>query len=110
MLVVLLGLITVPSAVSADTQRGQTETGESQSTRKVVNKVIPQYPATARNMSLSGTVKLEVVVLPNGAVKSIEVRGGNPLFVQAAQKAAREWKWAKSDHNSTEVVDFRFKP
>jgi TonB family protein len=107
-LVVLLGSVTVSQAASADPQSAQST--ESQSARKVVNKVVPVYPAMARGMNLVGTVKLEALVLPNGTVKSIQVRGGNPLLVQAAQKALREWKWVKSDHDSTEMLEFRFNP
>jgi TonB family protein len=108
LLVVLLGLTTVPRALSADARSAQG--GESQSGRKIINKVIPIYPSTARNMRLTGTVKLEVLVLANGTVKSIQVKGGNPLLAQAAQSAARECKWAKSDHESTEAMEFRFTP
>jgi TonB family protein len=104
-LVVLLGLVMVSQASSAEAQ-----STDSQSARKVVNKVFPAYPAMARGMNLAGTVKLEAVVLANGSVKSIQVKGGNPVLVQAAQKAVREWKWAKSDHDSTEMVECRFNP
>jgi TonB family protein len=108
LLVVLFGLISVSQASSADAQSAPT--AESQSVRKVINKVVPVYPATARSMSLTGTVRLEASVLPNGSVKSIRVKGGNPLLAQAAQEAVRGWKWAKSDHESTEVLEVRFKP
>jgi TonB family protein len=85
---------------------------EEQSTgdRKVVNKVVPSYPAIARSMNLSGTVKLEALVLANGTVKSVQVKGGNPLLVQSAQRAVQDWKWEKADHESTEQVEFRFHP
>jgi outer membrane biosynthesis protein TonB len=55
-------------------------------------------------------VKLEALVLANGTVKSIQVKGGNPLLAQAAQNAVREWKWAKAERESTEVLEFRFRP
>ena len=108
-LVVLFGLATVSQASSADAQAAHTST-ESDSARKIVNKIVPVYPAMARSMNLAGTVKLEALVLTNGSVKSIQVRGGNPLLAQAAQNAVREWKWAKSDHDSTELLEFRFTP
>jgi TonB family protein len=103
-LIVLLGLVMVSHAESAGAQSA------SESNRKIVNKVVPTYPAMARSMNLAGTVKLEAVVLANGTVKSIQVKGGNPLLVQAAQHAVREWKWVKSDHDSTEALEFRFTP
>jgi TonB family protein len=80
------------------------------SARKVGSKVVPTYPAAARTMNLSGTVRLEVLVLSNGSVKSVLVKGGNPLLAQAAQDAVRGWKWEKSDHDTTELVEFKFAP
>ena len=32
------------------------------------------------------------------------------LLAQSAQNAVREWKWAKADHESTEMLEFKFKP
>jgi len=80
------------------------------SNRKVVNKVVPSYPQIARSMNLSGTVKLEALVLANGTVKSVEVKGGNPLLAQSAQRAIQDWKWEKTDRDTTEQVEFRFHP
>ena len=92
LLVVLLGLATIPKALSADAQSGQS--GESSSGRKIVKRVVP----------------VEALVLANGNVKSIQVKGGNPLLAQAAQNALREWKWAKAERESTEMLEFRFSP
>ena len=108
LLVVLLGLAPIPKALSADAQSA--ETAEIPSARKIINKVIPVYPSMARSMSLTGTVKLEALVLANGTVKSIQIKGGNPLLAQAAQNAVREWKWAKAERESTEALEFRFRP
>jgi TonB family protein len=78
--------------------------------RKVVNKTMPAYPQMARSMSLSGAVKLEVLVQPNGNVKSVQVKGGNPVLVQSAETAVQGWKWEKAEHESTEQVEFHFNP
>jgi TonB family protein len=86
------------------------QTDESTGDRKVVNKVVPAYPAMAHTLNLSGTVKLEALVLANGNVKSVQVKGGNPLLAQSAQRAIQDWKWEKADHESTEQVEFRFHP
>jgi TonB family protein len=83
---------------------------EIASTRKVTNKVVPMYPSLARSMNLSGRVKLEAVVLANGTVKSVQVKGGNPLLAQSAQSAIRAWKWEKAEHDTTELVEFNFNP
>lgn len=107
-LIVLLGLAIIPNALAADAQ--SEPTGESKSARKVISRVVPVYPATARIMKLTGTVKLEALVLPNGSVKTIEVKGGNPLLAQSAENAVHGWKWAKADHESTEMLEFKFAP
>jgi hypothetical protein len=44
--------------------------------RAVIRKVQPQYPALAQRMSIKGSVKLEVVVEPDGSVKSLNTKGG----------------------------------
>ena len=83
---------------------------QSTGAREVIRQVIPQYPFMARQMSLSGTVRLEAVVRVDGEVKTILVEGGHPILVQSALHAVRAWKWQKSDHETTELLEFSFKP
>jgi TonB family protein len=78
--------------------------------RRVVTKVVPQYPSLARTMNISGTVKVDVLVAPNGAAKSLEVKGGHPVLVNAAENAVREWKWEPAAHETHEIVELRFHP
>ena len=90
---------------------GQNSQGEAGAgSRKLINRPTPVYPSLARTMSLSGTVKLEALVAPNGSVKTIQVKGGNPVLVQSAQNAVREWKWEKVDHETTEYLELKFNP
>ena len=78
--------------------------------RKVKSKVPPTYPEIARKLGLSGTVKLEVVVAPNGNVKDTKVIGGHPILVSAAQDAVKKWKFETASGESTGTVEFRFDP
>lgn len=78
--------------------------------RKVSHRVVPQYPALAREMNISGKVKLQAIVEPDGRVKSIRAVGGSPLLVRAAQEALKDWKFAAGPKETTEVVEFDFKP
>ena len=71
---------------------------QPESTRKIVTRVVPLYPEMARTLNLRGTVKAEAVVRPNGMVKSVDVRGGHPVLVRAAQDAIYRWKWEPSSH------------
>jgi TonB family protein len=82
----------------------------SEGVRKVVTKVMPLYPSLARTMNIVGNVRAEVLVGPNGTVKSVEVKGGHPLLAQAAQNALRQWKWEPASRETHESVELRFSP
>jgi TonB family protein len=82
--------------------------GEDTGTRKVVERVAPAYPTVARNMHISGTVKVEAIVASNGTVKSIEIKGGHPMLAQAAADAVTKWKWAPATHETAEPVQVTF--
>jgi TonB family protein len=81
-----------------------------QGKRTVLNQVIPHYPELARRVNLEGTVKLTVIVAPNGSAKSIEAVGGSPLLIKAAEDAVHLWKWAPASQESQELVVMRFNP
>ena len=83
---------------------------EAVSTRRVVNRVIPQYPVLARSMRLAGTVKVLVVVAPNGRPTSTKVMGGHPLLVSAAEDAVKKWKFEPASQEDSGVVEFTFRP
>jgi TonB family protein len=82
----------------------------SESGRRIVNRVSPQYPEIARTMNLAGSVKAEALVEPNGVVKSVEVKGGHPVLVRAAQNAIYKWKWAPAAHETREAIEVKFNP
>jgi TonB family protein len=78
--------------------------------RKIVNRVNPHYPEIARTMNLRGNVKAEAVVEPNGTVKTVDVKGGHPVLVRAAQNAIYKWRWAPAAHETREPIEVRFDP
>jgi TonB family protein len=86
----------------------KTETDEL--SRKPKTKVAPVYPDVARRMGVSGTVKLSVVVAPNGTVKSSKVVGGHPVLVNAAMDAMKQWKFESAPTESSGIVEFKFQP
>jgi TonB family protein len=83
---------------------------QSEGSRKVVNKVVPSYPAIARTLNLKGSVRLEALVLPNGNIKTVEVKGGHPVLAQAAEHAIRKWKWEPAAHETIEPIEVKFDP
>jgi TonB family protein len=89
---------------------GFAQTGTTdESKRKVKSKVAPVYPELARRMNVAGKVKIEVVISPDGHVKTTRVVGGHPLLVQACQDAVKEWKFASAPEETTQIVEFEFR-
>ena len=78
--------------------------------RKVKTKVSPSYPDLARRLSIHGTVKMIVVVSPEGNLKNAKVVGGNPILVNAALDAVKKWKFEPAQDESTGTVEFNFQP
>ena len=78
------------------------------SPRKVLTWVKPAYPPLLQNMHIEGQVRLTAVVLPNGSVAAVQVRGGNPILVENAVKAVKTWKYAPAPTQTEEdvVLDF----
>jgi TonB family protein len=76
--------------------------------RRAKSKVQPAYPELARKMNITGTVKVEVVVAPNGTVKEAKVVGGHPVLAGAALEAAKKWRFEPGPTDSSGVVDFKF--
>ena len=98
----MMSVAATPGAV------GQEQSGPPE--RKVVNKVIPNYPELARRMQIVGTVRVEAVVAPNGKVKLTKVVGGSPVLAEAAVYAIEKWRWAPATDESKELIELRFHP
>jgi TonB family protein len=80
----------------------------TQASRKVLIKTPAVYPTLAKSMNIHGVVKLTAIVLPNGAVKSVEVKGGHPLLTQSAVTAVGHWKFEAEPHETTELIEVKF--
>jgi TonB family protein len=78
--------------------------------RKVISRVVPQYPELAHSARIEGAVKVMVAVAPNGRPTSTKVVGGHPVLAKAAVDAIEKWKWAASPDESTELVEIHFHP
>ena len=76
--------------------------------RKVKTKVAPAYPELAKRMNVVGKVKIEVIITPDGHVKSTRAMGGHPLLVQSCIDAVKEWKFVPAPEETTQVVEFEF--
>jgi protein TonB len=77
--------------------------------RHVKSKVNPAYPELARRMGIAGKVRIEVIIAPDGHVKSARAIGGHPLLVAPCLDAAKEWKFDSMPEETTQNVEFIFK-
>lgn len=75
--------------------------------RPVVNPR-PEYPEIAKQLKISGSVKVELVIAADGTIKNMKILGGHPVLVEAVQKALKQWKYAPSATESTMQLDFKF--
>ena len=101
-----LAVIAVTAGMGVARLRGQDVQNEV--LRRAKSKVQPVYPELARKMNITGTVKVEVVVAPNGSVKEAKVVGGHPVLANAALDAVRKWRFEPATIESSGVVDFKF--
>ena len=84
--------------------------GQDEISRKAKFKVAPAYPDLARRMNITGVVKLQVTVAPNGTVKSARLVGGHPVLANAALDAIKKWRFEPGPEDTTGIVDFHFSP
>jgi TonB family protein len=102
-------VLTVAAASIAFGTAGFAQTGTTdEGKRKVKTRISPIYPELAKRMNVTGKVKIEVVIAPDGHVKSTRVVGGHPLLVQSCQDAVKEWKFTPAGEESTQIVEFDF--
>ncbi len=104
-LLAVVGMCVLAASVAAP-QQWSTE----DSKRKIKSKVNPQYTDLARRMNLSGKVKIELVIAPDGHVKNARALGGHPLLVQSCMDVVRDWKFEPGPEETTQIVEFDFHP
>lgn len=73
--------------------------------RKVKVSTKPAYPDTARQLHITGTVRLEATVTPDGTVRDTRVIGGSPLLAQEAATAVKKWKYEQAPKETVETVE-----
>jgi TonB family protein len=76
--------------------------------RKVIARTAPSYPELARRMHLKGRVKLEVVIAPEGSVKSAKVVGGSPVFERSAMEAVKQWRFEAAAKETQALILLEF--
>lgn len=73
---------------------------------RMVTRVAPVYPETARAAGLEGTVLLNAVIAPDGSVRRVRPVSGPELLAQSATEAVRTWRFEPYvDQSSGKAVE-----
>jgi periplasmic protein TonB len=59
----------------------------------LIRRIQPIYPPLAMQIRREGKVELHAIIATDGTVQSLEVVNGDPLFIQSALSAVREWRY-----------------
>jgi TonB family protein len=65
--------------------------------------VAPEYPASARGARVEGTIEIDIMVGPTGAVEETRIIKSIPQLNNAAVAAVRQWKYAPTVINGVAV-------
>jgi TonB family protein len=68
-------------------------------------EVEPVYPNPAWEARIQGEVKFTALIAPDGSVAALRLISGHPLLVNAAMKAAKQWRYAPpGEYVATPIV------
>ena len=89
LLVFTIGSCLMCSAVFAQAVR----LSDAEAKKVVKTRVNPEYPPLAKQMRVTGEVRLDVYLNEDGTLDKIHVVSGNALLAGAAQNAVKNWKF-----------------
>jgi TonB family protein len=67
--------------------------GEQSTQGQTITRIQPEYPESAKNQHISGTVHARLTVAKDGTVSEVEIMTGDPLLADAARKAFLQWRY-----------------
>jgi TonB family protein len=82
-----------PPADNQSTAQVRHSVSEMQQMAQLIRRVEPNYPPLARQIQREGRVELHAIISTAGSIESLEVISGDPLFIQSALSAVREWRY-----------------
>jgi TonB family protein len=95
---------------SEDSDKGGYSLSGEVLNRKILNKVIPEYPA---GLQQNSEVEIRFEVQPDGKVSenAVIIRKGGPLLDQASIDAIKQWRFnpITGNHIQTGVITFSYK-
>jgi TonB family protein len=77
--------------------------GDTVQAAKLVNRVQPAYPQTAKDERLEGKVVLHVIIGKDGSIREIERVRGRCSLAKSAVEAVRQWRYSPTLLNGNPV-------
>lgn len=82
--------------------------------KNATSKVAPVYPPMARQLGMQGDVEVEARITADGSVESVKPLTGNPVLLNAAVAAMKQWKFTPFTNEGKAVkavapISFTFK-
>lgn len=69
----------------------------------LTHRVEPVFPPLARQIRRSGKVELHALIGTDGSIQRLQVVSGDPMFLQSALDAVREWRYKPTYLNGQPV-------
>lgn len=104
--IVIVAMIVV--AGSKDSMVRGASTGSAQHERELITRVDPKYPANFDKPGAREAVSVQIMVAPDGTVRTVKLLDGDPVLAQASINAVRKWKYAPAATDETLTVKIEF--
>jgi len=92
-----------PTASARDSIEPRLRVGGAAQAAKLVKRVQPHYPETARREHLQGTVKLHALVGKDGSLRQVYVVKGYCSLAESSLDAVRQWRYSPTILNGKPV-------
>ncbi len=69
----------------------------------LIHRVEPVYPALAKQTHHEGRVELRAIIGTDGAIQSLQIVAGDPLFDRSALEAVQQWRYRPTILNGQPV-------
>lgn len=83
----------LPAAGRSGEQRAPVQVAADEIQKLLVHRVEPAYPPVAREQGLQGIIAVDIVVGPDGSVRSVKALNGPEVLAKAATDALRWWRF-----------------
>jgi protein TonB len=92
-----------PVSTAVEAPETPMQVGGNVQAAKLLKQVVPAYPQTARQLRISGTVRMLGIIGRDGTIRKLQVLSGHPLLRQAAVDAVSQWVYRPTVLNGQPV-------